>query len=148
MFINLAVSNSVTLSIHLSANQTRIRQDPPILGKFNMPKSPAYARFLNAMAVERKESPDPQFEGCEEILAYLSIKEESNQPVKVTDLVHALQFGTGPTVHRKVSTLSARGFIKVLASKTDGRTKNLSLTKAGEELLKERTKLMASMLKA
>ena len=112
-----------------------------------MPKSPAYARFLNAMAVERKESPDPQFEGCEEILAYLSIKEESNQPVKVTDLVHALQFGTGPTVHRKVTTLSARGFIKVSASKTDGRTKNLVLTKAGEELLKERTKLMASMLK-
>lgn len=113
-----------------------------------MPKSPAYARFLNAIAVERKESPDLEFDGCEEILAYLSIKEESNQPVKVTDLVYSLQFGTGPTVHRKVTTLSERGLIKVLASKTDGRTKNLVLTKAGEELLKERTKLMASMLNA
>ena len=113
-----------------------------------MPKSTAYARFINALTVERKESPDPEFEGCEEVLAYLSIKEESNQPVKVTDLVHSLQFGPGPTVHRKVTTLSARGLIKVLASKTDGRAKNIMLTKAGEDLLKERTKLMASMLKA
>ena len=113
-----------------------------------MSKSTAYARWLNNLAVERKESPDHEFEGCEEILAYLSIKEESNQPVKVTDLVYSLQFGTGPTVHRKVSTLSERGFIKVSTSKTDGRAKNIMLTKAGEDLLKERTKLMASMLKA
>ena len=113
-----------------------------------MPKSSAYARFLNAMAVERKEASDAEFEGCEEILAYMSIKEDSNQPVKITDLVQSLLFGTGPTVHRKVSTLTKRGFIKVSASKTDGRAKNLVLTKAGEDLLKERTKLMASMLKA
>lgn len=113
-----------------------------------MPKSPAYARWLNAMAIARKESSDAEFEGCEEILAFMSIKEASNEPVKITDLVQSLRFGTGPTVHRKVSTLTKRGFIKVSASKTDGRTKNLTLTKAGEELLKERTKLMASMLKA
>jgi|GEM_PF-1269692 len=113
-----------------------------------MPKSPAYARWLNAMAIARKESSDAEFEGCEEILAFMSIKEASNEPVKITDLVQSLRFGTGPTVHRKVSTLSERGLIKVSASKTDGRAKNLVLTKVGEDLLKERTKLMVSMLKA
>lgn len=113
-----------------------------------MPKSPAYARWLNAMAIARKESSDAEFEGCEEILAFMSIKEDSNEPVKITDLVQSLRFGTGPTVHRKVSTLAERGFIKVSASKTDGRAKNLVLTKVGEDLLKERTKLMVSMLKA
>lgn len=112
-----------------------------------MPKSPAYARWLNALVIARKESSDADFEGCEEILAFMSVREESNQPVKITDLVQSLQFGTGPTVQRKISTLSKRGFIQVSASKTDGRAKNLILTKAGHDLLKERTKLMASMLK-
>lgn len=111
-----------------------------------MPKSPAYARWLNAMAISRKESTDSDFEGCEEILAFMSVKEESNQPVKITDLVQSLQFGTGPTVHRKVSVLSKRGLIQISVSKTDGRAKNLVVTKAGNNLLKERTKQMVMML--
>lgn len=113
-----------------------------------MPKSPAYARWLNAMAIARKESTDSEIEGCEEILAYISIKEESNHPVKITDLVQSLQFGTGPTVHRKVAVLAQRGLIEISASKTDGRAKNLVLTKTGNDLLKERTKQMAMMLQS
>ena len=113
-----------------------------------MPKSTAYARWLNAMTVARKESADIGFEGCEEILAYMSLKEESNQPIKITDLVQSVMFGTGPTVHRKVSVLIERGLIQSIRSKTDGRTKNLVITKAGNDLLKERTKQMAKMLQS
>ena len=113
-----------------------------------MPKSPAYARWLNAMSIARKESNDRDFEGCEEILAYMSIKEESNHPVKITDLLQSLQFGTGPTVHRKVSVLIEKGMIQSLRCKTDGRTKNLVITKAGNDLLKERTKQMERVLRS
>jgi len=143
-----AVAQAVTTVLEIAACQINSSLVTRVIGRTILSRSTAYARFLNALAVKRKAAPDLEFEGCEEILAHLSIKEESNQPVKVTDLVRSLQFGTGPTVQRKVSTLSERGFIKVSASKTDGRAKNIMLTKAGKDLLKERTKLMASMLKA
>lgn len=113
-----------------------------------MAKAPPYARWINAMALARKESSDTEFEGCEEVLAFISIKDEDNDTVKVTDLVQSLMFGTGPTVYRKLSVLSERGFIKVATNKTDGRAKRLTLTKAGEDLLKERNKQMLSFFKS
>lgn len=108
----------------------------------------AYARWLNAMAVARKDSDDSEFEGCEEILAYISVQNEANKIIKITNLVQSLIFGTGPTVTRKVSLLAERGLIKIVACKSDGRAKNLTLTKAGENLLHERTKQMVLMLKS
>lgn len=113
-----------------------------------MTKVPAYARWLYTLTVERNESPDLDFDGCEEILAYLCIKSEANDPVNVTDLVQSRLFGTSPTVYRKAAVLTQRRLIKFVASKSDGRIKYLTLTKAGEDLLKERIKLMTSTLKA
>lgn len=113
-----------------------------------MSKSSAYARWLNAMAIARKESSDGEFDGCEEILAYISVREESKKSVKITDLVQSLMFGTGPTIHRKVSSLTKRGLIDISVNKDDARAKNLKLTKSGEDLLKERTKQMVQMLKS
>lgn len=113
-----------------------------------MSKSPAYARWLNTMVLARKESGDSEFEGCEEILAFISIREDAGSIVKMTDLVQSLLFGTGPTVHRKVSVLAKRGLIKISASASDGRAKDISLAKSGHALLKERSQQMALMLKS
>ena len=71
-----------------------------------MAKVPAYAQFVYMMAALKKELQDPDFEGCEEVLAYMAVKESIGATVKMTDLVQSLQFGTGPTVHRKVSLLA------------------------------------------
>lgn len=111
-----------------------------------MTKTPPYARWLNLMAVARKDAGDIEFEGCEEVLAFICTKEETGESVKITDLVHSFLFGTGPTVHRKVVKLVDRGLITAKASKEDARVKNLSLTKAGMSLLVERSKQMAQMV--
>ena len=107
-----------------------------------MSKAPAYARFLHLTTNLKKDASDSDFEGCEEILAFIAVKEAEGSDVKITDLVQSLEFGTGPTVHRKVGTLSSRGLIQIRPSPNDGRAKQLKLSSEGFELLKERTKLM------
>ena len=107
-----------------------------------MANAPSYARFLYQMSDLRKAAQDSDFEGCEEILAYMAVREADGVTVKITELVQSLKFGTGPTVHRKVSILAERGFIKIVKSKTDARAKDLLLAATGLNHLKERSRLM------
>ena len=111
-----------------------------------MAKVPSYALFLHRMNAIKKEASDPDFEGCDDVLAYMAVKESVGVTVKITDLVQSLQFGTGPTVHRKVSLLAERGLIKILKSKTDARAKDMSLTAAAMNHLKERSRLLKQCL--
>lgn len=111
-----------------------------------MSKAPAYARFIHSMTALKKELADPDFEGCDEILSYMAVRESEGKTVKITDLVQSLQFGTGPTVHRKVTTLAERGLIGIRHSVTDARAKNLSLTAAAMNHLKERTRMLKQSL--
>lgn len=111
-----------------------------------MSKVPAYARFIYTMTVLKKEAGDSEYEGCDEILSYMAVKEAEGLEVKITELVQSLQFGTGPTVHRKVSLLADRGLIKIIKSKTDARAKDLSLTAAAMNYLKDRSKLLKQCL--
>ena len=111
-----------------------------------MSKAPAYARFIHSMTALKKELADPDFEGCDEILSYMAVRESEGKTVKITDLVQSLQFGTGPTVHRKVTTLAERGLIGIRHSETDARAKNLSLTAAAMNHLKERTRMLKQSL--
>lgn len=107
-----------------------------------MAKAPAYARFLFALTAQKNTAGDTEFEGCDEVLAYLAIRDSEGKTVKITELVQSLQFGTGPTVHRKVTLLAERGLIKISQNKEDARAKDLSLAPAGLDHLKDRTKLM------
>lgn len=113
-----------------------------------MAKVPAYARYLYQLNQTRKDAQDPEFDGCEDALAFIAVKESEDERVKITDLVQSLQFGTGPTVHRKVTVLMQRGFIKIVTSKTDGRAKDLTLTTAGMDLLKDRSRLLKQCVEA
>lgn len=113
-----------------------------------MPNSSAYARWLNACLMARKDATETEAQSLEEVLAFLSVKGDTNQVVKVTDLVNFLEFGTGPTVLRKITLLAEKGLIKVATIETDRRAKRIMLTKAGEDLLKERTKQMVAIVKA
>ncbi len=111
-----------------------------------MTNSPPYARFLYQMSDLKKAAQDPDFEGCDEILAYMAVRESEGFTVKITELVQSLKFGTGPTVHRKVGVLADRGLIKIVKSKTDARAKDLSLAATGLNHLKERSRLMKQCL--
>jgi DNA-binding MarR family transcriptional regulator len=113
-----------------------------------MAKAPAYAKFINMMSGIKKEAGDSDFEGCDEILSYMAVKESEDKIVKITELVQSLQFGTGPTVHRKVSVLADRGLIKIVKSKTDARAKDLTLTVTGMNHLKDRTRLLKQCMDA
>ncbi len=111
-----------------------------------MSKPIPYAKFLYILNELSKERADPEFDGCEDILAFMYIKDLEGKQAKITDLVQSLRFGTGPTVHRKVATLEARGLISVAQSKTDGRAKDLRCTSKGLAVLKDRSKLMQQCL--
>ena len=72
-----------------------------------MANAPPYAQFLFNLSALKKEVGDTAFEGCDEVLAYLAVRESEGKLVKITELVQSLQFGTGPTVHRKILVLEA-----------------------------------------
>ena len=103
-----------------------------------------YVRLLNFMRVSN--TTDAGFEGCEEVMAYMHEATASGMSVKITDLVQSLQFGTGPTVHRKVVELQERGLIEVARSATDGRAKTLVLSEAGVKHLEQRSKSLKAVL--
>lgn len=111
-----------------------------------MSKVPAYARFIHSMTALKKELADPDFEGCDEILSHMAVRDSEGKAVKITELVQSLQFGTGPTVHRKVTTLAERGLISISKSKSDARAKDLSLTTVAMNHLKERSRLLKQCL--
>lgn len=111
-----------------------------------MAKIPPYALFLHLCANQKKDSPDPDFEGCEDILAYIAVQEANGKTVKITSLVQSLRFGTGPTVYRKVATLTERGLIDVVTCPTDARAKNMTITSAGTAILREKSRLMKQCL--
>lgn len=111
-----------------------------------MTKIPPFALFMHHLSIQNKERPDSNFEGCEEVLAFLIVRDANGESTNMTNLVQSLRFGTGPTIHRKVTTLVERGLIKHEKSETDGRAKTMSITNAGLALMKEKSKLMKQCL--
>ena len=103
-----------------------------------MAKVPGYATYLYQTCLKRKEQADAEIEGCDEILAYITVRTTEGVIVKITELVQSLMFGTGPTVHRKVLTLVDHGLIEIGANKNDARAKDIKVTAAGLERRKER----------
>lgn len=110
----------------------------------HMKSKNSYVRLLNFMRVSNHN--ESGFEGCEDIMAYMHEAAANGKPVKITDLVQSLQFGTGPTVHRKVVSLQKLGLISVERSATDARAKSLVLSEAGLKHLDQRSKSLKAIL--
>lgn len=108
----------------------------------NMKSRSPYAIFLNMVVASRKTSPDPEFAGCEEILAFIAERNSQNQSVRITDLVQYVEFGTGPTVHRKCKLLVSKGFVKVEQDCTDKRANVISITLKGRNHLEKYSQMM------
>lgn len=102
-----------------------------------------YARIINFLNTAKTSDIE---EGCEEVMAFLVCRHDAGSTTKITDLVQSLKFGTGPTVHRKVSQLNKAGLIKLTRSSSDGRAKNLELTSQGIRYLEcQHAKLQAAL---
>ena len=93
-----------------------------------------YARIINFLNTGKDAGIE---EGCEEVLSYVICRQESGATTKITHLVQSLKFGTGPTVHRKVTQLEKAGLFKLQTSPTDGRAKNIEVTAKGVKHLED-----------
>lgn len=86
--------------------------------------------------------------GCDEVLAYIYNNDRQGIPTKITDVVYARRFGTGPTVHSKLGQLERNKMIKLSRSKDDGRAKLIEITDKGISYLRGQDKQIGQMLGA
>ncbi len=103
-----------------------------------------YARIINFLNTGKDSGIE---EGCEEVLTYVICRQEAGEVTKITHLVQSLMFGTGPTVHRKVSQLEKAGLFKLDTSPTDGRAKHIEVTAKGISYLESQNKKLQAALK-
>ena len=86
--------------------------------------------------------------GCDEVLAHIYNNDRQGVATKITDIVYARRFGTGPTVHSKLSYLERNKMIKLARSKDDGRAKSIQVTDKGIAYLRIQDKEIEQMLGA
>lgn len=82
--------------------------------------------------------------GTDEILAHIANQAQSP---RITDLVYARHFGTGPTVHQKLESLRSRKLVRLVTSKEDARAKIVVITNEGLEHLGQRNKRIKEVIK-
>lgn len=83
--------------------------------------------------------------GEDNILCHVHEADSRNEEVIISNLVYSRRFGTGPTVHSKISGLVERKLINLVRSKNDARAKVIVLTQKGKQYLVEQN---ISLMKA
>ena len=86
--------------------------------------------------------------GCDEVLAYIYNNDSQGVSTKITDVVYARRFGTGPTVHSKLGRLENLKLVKMTRSKEDGRAKDIQITAKGIDYLRSQDQEIGQMLGA
>lgn len=86
--------------------------------------------------------------GCDEVLSYVYNNDLQGVSTKITDVVYQRRFGTGPTVHSKLSQLEKGKLIKLARCKEDGRAKVIEITKDGLAYIAGQDKKFGEMLGA
>lgn len=103
----------------------------------------AYVRFLNLMrALQKGKHIGDYHPQAIAILAWISENVASNQMITITNLVNRQDFGSLPTVLRRLAELQKAGLI-TYGSCSDRRLKSVVLTQSGEMLLKSYSEAMA-----
>lgn len=74
------------------------------------------------------------------VLSFIYERAEQGVQTRITDLVQQLEFGTGPTVYKKVQDLHQQGMIDIAPCNNDMRAKYLSVTKAAKQQFSELSK--------
>ena len=101
-----------------------------------------YLRFLELIeALQDLPALDPLEE---KIFGYIARAIRADSRLSVTDLTSTSTFGSPVTVHHRLKSLTAKGWI-LLADTDDGRRKQIELTEAAQSHL---TKLSQCLIKA
>jgi len=95
-----------------------------------------FVQTLNAIRFNLND----ETRGYFEVLAFVSAREQDGLATNITDLVRSHVFGTGPTVHAKVTALGNMKLLSVLKSLSDARAKSLYVTQKGKKQLEELNK--------
>ena len=101
-----------------------------------------YARYLNALRTLRRDHDEASREGCDELLAYLLESLQKNRVITMNDLVYTRDFGTSPTIQRKVRSLADRDLVKVLRTDKDKRARIIEITQQGIKHLESQSQFV------
>lgn len=107
-----------------------------------MTKITPYALYLNTLRALKRDQNDVDFEGCDELLAYLLEAAQNDRIVSMNDLVYTRDFGTSPTIQRKIKALQSRGFVDILRTPSDKRAKIVHISAKGVDHLEKQTLFM------
>jgi hypothetical protein len=80
------------------------------------------------------------------VLAFVYEREQEGVTTKITDLVQSLEFGTGPTVYRKVQQLFSWDLVQLTISDCDMRVREISITEAGLDFMRKLDKTLNEVI--
>lgn len=112
-----------------------------------MKKTTPYTLYLNTVRGLRGTRSDSEYEGCDELLAYLHDADIRGQIVSMNDLVYTRDFGTSPTIQRKVKSLNTRGFVEVKRIESDKRARIVAITPKGVAHLEDQSRFIQKIFR-
>ena len=112
------------------------------------PNTPAYLRFLNLIDAIDRIAPGKKLDCTEEsLLNTVVLSFHVKKPVLVGDLISLSALGSQATLHGRLKTLSAMGYIK-MAPNEDGRKKEVIPTKLALKRYEELSKCLEKAAKS
>jgi len=111
-------------------------------------KSTSYIRFLNLIDALDRMNPGKKLDSTEEsLLDRIVLSFHAKQAILVGDLISISQLGSQATLHGRLKSLSAMGYIKMAANE-DGRKKEVVPTKIALKRYEEISKCLEKAAKA
>jgi len=112
------------------------------------PNTPAYLRFLNLIDAIDRIALGKKLDCTEEsLLNTVVLSFHAKKPVLVGDLISLSALGSQATLHGRLKTLSAMGYIKMAANE-DGRKKEVIPTKLALKRYEELSKCLEKAVKS
>ena len=111
-------------------------------------KSTSYIRFLNLIDALDRMNPGKKLDSTEEsLLDRIVLSFHAKQAILVGDLISISELGSQATLHGRLKSLSAMGYIKMAANE-DGRKKEVVPTKIALKRYEEISKCLEKAAKA
>jgi len=111
-------------------------------------KSTSYIRFLNLIDALDRMNPGKKLDSTEEsLLDRIVLSLHAKQAILVGDLISISELGSQATLHGRLKSLSAMGYIKMAANE-DGRKKEVVPTKIALKRYEEISKCLEKAAKA
>jgi DNA-binding MarR family transcriptional regulator len=115
----------------------------------NSQKSMSYVRFLNLIHAIDEPGTNRQLDSIEEqLLDQVILAFSHERQVLVGDLIQLSGIGSQATLHGRIKSLAAKGYVKLVEDATDGRKKNVIPTKLAIKHYDSLSKLLAKALSA